>query len=63
MIFYVVVLNDNVMGFIDNKEQQDFLLECDPSYIFLEFEWESGHNPPPMIQDIIVKDGIVELVN
>ena len=62
MIFYAVMLNDELVGFIDSVEQQAFLLECDADHKFYDFEWATGHEPPPMPTDIIVKDGKVELV-
>lgn len=62
MIFYAVLLNDEFTGFIDSEEQQAFLLECDAGYKFYEFEWATGHEPPPMPTDIVIKDGQVEMV-
>ncbi len=62
MIFYAIILDEKFVGFIDSEEQQEFLLESNPAYEFLEFEWSTGHEPPPMPTDIVVKDGQVELV-
>jgi len=62
MKFYAVLLNNQIIGFIDSEEQKDFLLECDPTHEFLEFDWETGHNPPPMLENIKVENGKLEIV-
>ena len=62
MIFYAIMLNDKFVGFINSAEQQAFLLECNANHTFYEFEWGTGHNPPPMPTDVVIKDGKIELV-
>lgn len=61
MIFYATYIDDNFVGFIDTVEQQAFLLEQNPDTKFYEFEWETGHNPPPMSHNVELIGDVIKV--
>jgi len=57
---FVVSKNDNIVGFIAEESQKQFLVDQDPEIVFHEYDWTEDRAVYP--SDFQIVDGVLSRV-